>query len=454
MKFDTEFLKTKLTEFVEQDIERIARNTKFVQRKSPLNGRKFLETVVFGYLENPEASLNDLAQTSADLGVEISAQGLDQRINEQALDFITQMFEHALEQFKRRMPLPIGLLNQFSGVYLTDSSVIALPDKLAKDYPGCGGSGPDATMKVQLTFEFLSNHLAQVVLRAGRNADRAYQDYVQVLQKGGLSITDLGYFSLTVFKSIVEDQEAYVLSRLDTTKTKLLTPEGAEIDLLILAQQCGDQAFEKHVLVGKSAKYRLPFRLLVAPVPQQVADQRRRKAKANASRKGCTVSKRHLALMDWCFFITNAPAVMLPLEAVLVLYRVRWQVELLFKLCKSYCGLKRVAGFRKERVLVELYGKLIGVVLTHFLLAPLRLPDGILDKREISPVKVRKIFRRFVRDLVRALVHEMNLEDVLSELLTHIKQFGFKQKRVKEPNLCHRLALVSAACGFESNKQA
>jgi hypothetical protein len=448
MTANTTQVKAALTKFMGPDVETIARATKFVQRKSPLTGLKFLIALVMGFLENAKASLNDLAQTCADLGVKISSQGLDQRITPYALTFLEQMFARAMEQFKQRASLPIGLLKQFNGVYLTDSSVIALPDSMADDYRGCGGSGPQASVKLQATLDFSRCRLVQIVLRNGRDTDRAYADYTQALPKGSLSITDLGYFSLKTLKTIIYDCLAYVLTRLDTTHTKVLTPDGAELDLLALAKQGGPQACEHEVLVGKS--YRLPFRLLIFPVPHDVADERRRKAKENARRKKRTVSPRHLALQSWSFFITNAPAEMLPLDAASILYRVRWQIELLFKLCKSHCGLKHVAGFRRERILVELYAKLIGVVITQFLLAPLRVPDEVrVSKREISPVKVRKIFRRFVRDLARALVHKMDLDEVLSELLAYIEQFGYMEKRTKKPNLCHELALVSAACGLD-----
>jgi hypothetical protein len=77
------------------------------------------------------------------------------------------------------------------------------------------------------------------------------------------------------------------------------------------------------------------------------------------------------------------------------------------------------------------------------------MPEGPCGRREISPVKTRKIFRRFIRDLTRAMGYNQQVQDVLSQLLTHIERFAFKEKRTKEPNLCHRLALVSAACGFE-----
>jgi hypothetical protein len=452
MNLNTSKVEAEITKFMSQDVEATARETKFVQRVSTMNGQGFLKTIVLGFIEDPESSLNDLIQVSADLGIEITAQGLDQRLNEHALTFLKKMFSRAIEQFKTQVPLPVGILEQFNGVYLTDSSAIALPESMADEYPGCGGNGPESSLKMQLTFELLHGNLAQVTLRAGREPDQAYRDYIQNLTPESLSITDLGYFTLNAFKTIMVERQAYVLSRFNN-RTGLLTPDGEELDLLKLAQSCPNEAFEVDVLMGKQPRHRLPCRLLVFPVPQQVADQRRRKAKETAQRKGRAVSKRHLALMSWTFLITNVPAEMLPMEAAVTLYRIRWQIELVFKLWKSYCGIERVIGLRRERVLVELYGKMIGIVLTHFLLAPLRMPEGTLANREISPVKVRKIFRRFIRDLARSLDHSTKFQDTLSELLKRIIRFGFKEKRTKEPNAFHRLALISAACGFESQPE-
>jgi len=191
------------------------------------------------------------------------------------------------------------------------------------------------------------------------------------------------------------------------------------------------------------ARQRLPCRLVAVRVPQEVADRRRQKAIDNARRKGRTPSKAYLALLDWTIFVTNAPAEMLAVPQVVALYRVRRQVELVFKLWKSYCGLGRIAGRRRERVLTELYAKMIGIVLIHFLIAPLRMPAGAGANREISPVQVRRILRRFARRLNLTLSGSRCLVHVLEEMVLHIGLFGFKQKRTKDPNVCHALDLVS-----------
>jgi len=444
MQLEIEQVGHEIDRFIGQEIEVLARETKFVQRASKLNGRAFVQTLTFGFLGRGELSLNDLAEVCADVGVDITAQGLDERITPNTVDFLKAVFARALNLFQNRIPLPLALLQQFNGIYLADSSVIPLPDTMAQDFPGCGGNGPAASLKVQLSFEFLCGNMAHIALRPGREPDQAYQDFVQVLPEGALSIADLGYFTLDTLKAIVYEQRAHFLSRFLTPIT-LLTPAGEPFHLLERLRAGPRQLVEFAVLLGQQAQHRLPCRLIAWPTPQEVADRRRHKAKEKARRQKKTIRPETLALMDWSLYVTTVSAQMLPLEHVAFLYSIRWQVELVFKLWKSHCALRRLAGFRRERILVELYGKLIGVVLTHFLIAPLRMPSGALTNREISPVKVRKILGTCARELNRCLGHPLQFQTALVDMLSRIGRFGFKQKRTKEPNTCHALALVSAA---------
>jgi len=440
VKLDLRSTSGRVKDFFGENVNQVARQTKFVQRASSLDGLKFMQALVFGFIENPKASLNHLAQVCLDLGVKITPQGIDERINPYSVDFLQQMFSQAMETFKNDQPLPLAVLQQFTAVNILDSSVKALPDNMVAEYPGCGGDGPQASLKVQLVFEFLYGNLAQVTLQPGREPDQAYRDYLSLVKAGSLTIADLGYFAVGAFSQIA-DKEAYFLSRY-LFGTKLFTPDGEEIQLLHTLRSATASRIDMAVLLG--AKDRLPCRLIAIRAPQEVADRRRQKAKENAQRKGRTPSQAYLALLDWTLFVTNAPAEMLSVPQVVTLYRVRWQIELVFKLWKSYCGLGRIAGWRRERVLTELYAKMIGIVLTHFLVAPLRMPEGAGTNREISPVQVRQILRRFARQLNQALARSQDLVNVLEEMMRHIRLFGFKQKRTKHPNVCHALDLVAS----------
>src|SRR3990172_6079019 len=70
----------------------------FVQRRSKLTGARFVQTLVFGWLKNPQASLEELTQTTAALGVRLSPQGLDQRFGPKAAAALEQVLNAAVTE--------------------------------------------------------------------------------------------------------------------------------------------------------------------------------------------------------------------------------------------------------------------------------------------------------------------------------------------------------------------
>jgi len=76
--------------------DQVARRTGFVQRTSTLTGAAFVQALVFGWLANPQASVEGLAQAAAAVGVAISAQGLDQRFTEAAAVFMLTVVQRSV----------------------------------------------------------------------------------------------------------------------------------------------------------------------------------------------------------------------------------------------------------------------------------------------------------------------------------------------------------------------
>lgn len=416
-----------------------------------LTGEIFLQAFVFACLERRKTSLTHVAQVCHDLGVEISPQGLDERISQRSVAFMKLMFQAALGMFSNQVSLGIALIEQFSALNLVDSSIIPLPAGMVEAYPGSGGNASAASLKVRLVFEYRYGNLKQLLFRPGKEADQGFGGYLSVVSKGSLNLMDLGHFNLSHFRQIM-DRQAYFLSRYHH-QVVILSEAEERLDLLAVLQQACRSVLDRPVKVGANPKHRLPCRLIVFRLKQEVADQRRRKAKVNAKRRGQTVSQRTLALMDWSLYLTNVPQTMLTPDQVALLYRVRWQIELVFKLWKSYAGLRAFSGLRQERVLTELYARLIGLILTHFLVAPLRLLDPAQPQREISPVQVRLIFQRLARSLALVLDDLTALVAALDHMLVQIKRFGLKQRRRKKPNICLALALASTLFSLEFTPQ-
>lgn len=430
-------------------VEVVARASKFVQRRSKLTGQKFLQALVFTCIEKTSMTIASLADSCLDLGVNISEQAVDERLNQTAVLFLRQMFERALRHFQSQQALEVELLQQFKHIYLVDSSQISLPATMAELFPGAGGEGGEASWKMQLVFDYLFGQFAQLEERNGRQPDQGYRGHWALIEAGALFLLDLGYFALDTFRQIA-DQGAYFLSRLQG-QTAVLSASGQRLDLAtLLAAQRETQA-EYSVLIGARPQHRIPCRLIAIRLPQEAADRQRQKAKDNAKRHGRTPDQAYLQLLDWALFITNVPQTMLRTEHVAALYRIRWQVELVFKLCKSFAALDVVASLRPARVLCELYAKLIGVLLTYFLIAPVRLPDATAPQREISPVKVRLLLQRFARSFSRSLGNRAAFCAEVDTFFRHVLRRAYKQIRRKKPNALFAIALLSACYDWSPN---
>src|SRR3712207_9001109 len=109
--------------------QQLGRETRFVQRESKLDGARFVQTLVFTYLADAEATLSELTQTAAALGVTITPEGLTQRFTAAAATLLQRVLAVGVQRVLAADPLAIPILERFAGVYLEDSTVIGLPDR-------------------------------------------------------------------------------------------------------------------------------------------------------------------------------------------------------------------------------------------------------------------------------------------------------------------------------------
>lgn len=346
--------------------KRAGRSSGFIQREVKLTGASFVQSLVFGWLANPAATLEELCQSAAVVGVEISPQGLDQRFSAQAAECLYQVLQASVGQVIAAEPVAVPVLARFAGVYLEDSSTVILPSDLAEVWSGCGnatGQG-QAAVKLNVRLDSLSGGLVGPRLSAGRSHDRKSAAAREQLPPGALYLADLSYWHLTDLAAM--DQAGVMwLSRVKP-QTAIFTQSGQRWSLESLLQAQSDDEVELAVELG--VQHRLPARLVARRVPAAVAQQRRRRIRAEAKRRGRTPSQAQLARAEWLVFVTNGPQHLLSLAEIFVLARVRWQIELLFKLWKSHNMIDTSRSAKPWRRLCELYAKLIGVVIQHWLL--------------------------------------------------------------------------------------
>src|SRR5207244_876219 len=90
-----------------------AHATGLVRRTRKLTGATFVQALTFGWLANPHASLGELAELAADLGADVSAQALDQRLTPQAVDCLCSVLHAALLRLVQADPVAADLLDRF-----------------------------------------------------------------------------------------------------------------------------------------------------------------------------------------------------------------------------------------------------------------------------------------------------------------------------------------------------
>ena len=425
-------VKERIQELLEERADDLGRETGFVKRERQLSGADFVQGLVFGLLHDPEHSTEELATILGRRAVHISASGLCQRFTEEAATFLLRLLEEAVALgLEATDAAPVDVLARFEAVVIEDSSTIRLPDKLADLWQSCGGGQGQskAGLKLHVRWDLKQGGLQGPLLTSSRVADQSSPLRQQGIAAGVLNITDEAYCSLEWLRR----QPGMFLSRPRSTVCFLDRETEQVLDLEQIGPQAVGQSLDREVLVGKEAK--LPARLIMVRVPDDVVEQRQARIRADAKRRGQgQANLQSLARAKWTMLITNVSREKLWVREVLVLQRARWQIERLFRLWKQYGKIDEWKGRQRWRILCEIYAKVLAMVLQHWVLLL-----GTWHDPSRSLFKAAKQVRLHALELFSALAGEGVWEQVMQRLLQAMQQCRV-HRRTKHP--CHAQLLL------------
>lgn len=418
--------------------ESVAEVAPIILRRRKFTAVTLAQTFVLGFLQNPQASDEQLAQVAAQCGVSVTPQAIEQRHMPQFVRYLEALFRRATTIVIGSNTALAPLLERFTRVTALDSSTITLPDSERERFPGCGGpSGSgQAAMKLQTELDLRSGAIEHIEIEAGKSPDAATTRQLAERPAGSLRITDLGYFNIAVFAALLR-QQAYILSRLQFG-TGVLSRAGETLDLLAWLAQQPTPLISAPILLGK--KERLPCRLVAWRLPPEQANRRRQKLRQETlSKRGRAPCQERLAWCDWTMLITTVPDELLNEQEVIVLYRARWQVELLFKRWKSQGLVDVLSGSTDVRKMVRVWSRLIAVVIQHWLVVGCLWND---PRRSLT--KACEVVRQFIPQIIANLGRRATLLRTL-ELLTEVVGRTCRRNRRSKPgtfdllNDCQRL---------------
>lgn len=356
----------------------------------------------------------------------ISKQSICEHIGKEALAFVKTILQEKLCKSYEREKIG-GLFSCFKEVFIQDSTTLRLGDKLVKVFPGnhCAGK-QRALARIQTIYSIKTSLFKSFQLSSYTQNDQGASALVlKYIQEGDLIIRDLGYFAIEVFKEIAT-KGAYFLSRLRYRVNLYDLKSKEQIDLYALLKKKQNN-IDKTVLIGENKQ--LKARLVIRKLPEPLAAERRRKAKQNRDKR-VNYNKEYYYLLGYSIYITNVEVENWTAQVVEKAYRMRWQIEIIFKSWKSHFNAQMLLHSRcQNRIRVEctiylvlLFITLFQTVLYNYFKKRIRKKY----KKNISLLKLAKFIANHI---------ELILETKLIELEKYILKFCCYESRKDRVNI-------------------
>lgn len=417
-----------------KQMRELAKKTGFVQRcSSRLDGDEFVQLLMIESVDGEKNTLRGAIDTLGQIKstAKMSIQALGKRINTRAAaTLIESVFEKTLQVVMNQInhviiisKKDLKLLSFFSNVYLQDSSECQLDAELKNEYKGSGGGSGngkgEASVKVDLIYEYKTKSLSYFKVTDRREPDVVLGErIVEVIKKGDLVIRDLGYSCIDIFKQI-QEIGAFFLSRLhaslnvfqnkhDTQPVSL----GSFLKKKVKGSGIVDTMvyLSKHMFLCRMIAYRVPPEIEKERCEEYLKECKKRKRKPN---------KEYIKRLSFTIFITNVTVTMWPAEVIGTIYRLRWQVELIFKSWKSNLKFDFLDGTNVFRIKCLIYARLTAILMMFTVYSCIDRVTLELLEKEISIHKIidwltkngrffEIVMKGFGKSLWKSLVEDSN----------------------------------------------
>lgn len=415
-----------------------ALNTGFLKRKRGVLPDTILKVFIFGLINMANPSLKQIASKCEKLqpGLRITKNAIFNR-----LPAIAQFLQHI---FKETMNITIQkvvpaksaiILAQFKDVKICDSTKISLPDKLVDLWPGLGGRNAKSSLKIQGVYSLISSSFTNLELTKAPGNDTTYlAKLLSLIGKGELLIVDLGYFSKTFFEKISKKGSFY-LTRIRTNTAIYLEKAGQMKQVDLAEILTGQNLVDITVFLGVGYKKQLKCRLVAIRLPDEIVNERRRKANKKAKSQGKQLSAVEIELLAFNIIITNTHETMLSAEAVCDLYRARWQIELVFKACKSYLKIDKLGDSGPYQLECLIYGRLIAICIAFLMYNAVYVQIYTKHRRSVSILLFVKLWADEASTISENINFSFTAINEINCILTRITRHSLHESRKRKTTL-------------------
>lgn len=340
-------------------------------------------------------------------------------------------FDLAVRRWRNGATIVHPLKRRFHDVVAIDSTIVALNDDLRTAFKGTGKKGTGegkASLKVLLAISVFGRLPLFAKLVAGSVHDANLFPSCDQFAKGTLLLFDKGFFKISLIHKLIAANADFLcpLPR-RCNPTIIAIARAPRVVRSALAKQ--PDGVPLRDLLGRKENVRTVWDVVV------------RLAK-NGSAVRMVIAP---GLKIHRPYVTSIPAAAFPAAAIAETYRLRWQIELVFKELKQDLNLRSVPTKDPYGAQALVWASLIALAVSRVLCAALApsFDAGLLA--DARPALVSRALRSFHRLLGRAIANTRNARALLrvieEEVLAELHAF----RRRREDTFSRLIPLLTAA---------
>jgi hypothetical protein len=149
---------------------------------------------------------------------------------------------------------------------------------------------------------------------------------------GDIEIGDRGYAKAADLAAVKEAGGDFIV-RIGWGSVGLRRPDGTPFDLFAALDRLPEHGIAEAAValtLDRAGMQLLPVRLVMLRLSEAAAERNRRQARRKSRKQGKTIQQKTLRAAGFVLLVTSLPPERFPAADVLALYRLRWQIELVF----------------------------------------------------------------------------------------------------------------------------
>lgn len=369
----------------EESVDSIARSSGFLRRKREVTPLALAVACLSALAVGGTRWLADIHRTfNRFAGAAVQYKPFHNQLAKASFaEFFRQLLEQALGELTLPVleAIPNDKLARFEDIIIHDGSSMALKDCLADAWPGRFTKVSPAAVEMHVTMSALQDRAVSVTLAPDKEAEGQFAPPPQELRKR-LLLADRGYENQRMLREIQEQGGAYIIRGKKNIRPlirRAWDSNGRALRRLQGKQLTWDVLPNCHVDLEVSwgpGASPCDERIVVFPV------------RDSRNRRSFTYLHTSLSRDEFTAWHVGQ------------LYRLRWQIELLFKEWKSYGNLHRFDTSKAPIAEGLIWASLLGATLQRFIAHAAERTLGL----DMSTMRVAASARHYLDRVLRALL--------------------------------------------------